>query len=226
VSNGVGITPVFTMLKAALQADPLRPTWFIHGCRNSDYLAFAQELDEIKSRFPNLNLHLVFSKPKASDQGRYQHEGYVDGDLVQSLTPTDSEYYLCGSNVLMAALLASFEQAGIPESRLHYELFVHSNGETREKRPSDLKNATVRFKPSDITANWSSESQDDSILSLAESVGLKLKFGCRSGVCGSCTSMITQGSVSYNSEPSATLLPGSALICIARPASEMLEVRQ
>ena len=226
VSNGVGITPVFAMLKAALQAEPTRSTWFIHGCRNSDYLAFGHELEIMNNQFPGLNMHLVFSRPKASDSGRYQHRGYINGELVQSLTQTGSEYFLCGSKALMEGLLDSLKQAGITKSKLHYERFVYSNGAAPEITAPSLNNASVCFQPYNITTSWSSGRSDDSILSLAESVGLKLKFGCRAGLCGRCTTTITQGSVSYISQPSATVQPGSALICVARPASEMLEVRQ
>jgi ferredoxin len=64
------------------------------------------------------------------------------------------------------------------------------------------------------------------LLELAEANGLKPPFACRAGVCGTCTTRVLGGSVAYLAEPTAEVLPGSTLICIARPAGESLELDQ
>lgn len=50
--------------------------------------------------------------------------------------------------------------------------------------------ATITFTQSNKTATWT-ETENLTILELAEKAGLKPKYGCRSAMCGSCEVKIT-----------------------------------
>ena len=59
---------------------------------------------------------------------------------------------------------------------------------------TDIESAHITFTLSKITAHWTAK-EDLTILELAEKVGLKPAFGCRSAMCGTCERKILKGQV-------------------------------
>jgi ferredoxin len=82
--------------------------------------------------------------------------------------------------------------------------------------PDDIE---VRFLATGTAIRWL-ESYE-SLLSCAESAGIHPPFSCRSGVCGTCVTRMTAGSVTYSSEPLVDLTPGEILLCCSRPAESV-----
>ena len=231
VSNGVGITPMLAMVKAAVVQWPQRPIWFVHGCRNSDYHAFQGDVEELSRAHSNLHVHVAYSRPLPGDDGHYQSEGYVDGPLLQQLIQGPAAYYLCGSPAFMDSLVSALQQAGVAPAAIRFERFSQAPRVMTEQAPETeaaeaVTPCEVQFCLSGRSATWDASAPDQSLLELAESAGLKPAFACRAGVCGTCTTRVRSGSVAYLTEPSATVDAGSALICIARPASPTLELDQ
>jgi len=234
ISNGVGITPMVAMAKAALQQRSARPIWFVHGCRNGAFHAFRAEMADLAAAHPNLHLHIVYSRPGQDDAGHHQSEGYVDGALVRHLVDQDADYFLCGSPAFMQALIVDLQQAGIASGAIHMEMFSRKPpGSPSTPSPSpeassleEMATATcqVSFARSGQSATWSSSDPDDTLLAFAEAQGLEPAFSCRAGVCGTCACRVLEGEVSYVCEPTATVAQGSALICIARPKGSSLSL--
>ncbi|WP_435348798.1 2Fe-2S iron-sulfur cluster-binding protein [Haloarchaeobius sp. HRN-SO-5] len=60
---------------------------------------------------------------------------------------------------------------------------------------------------------------DETVLEAAERAGLSLPFGCRTGVCGTCTGRLLAGAVVHEREPRALkarhLADGYVLPCVA-----------
>ena len=236
ISNGVGITPMVAMVKAALQQPSPRPIWFLHGCRNGTFHAFRREITELAAAHPNLHLHIAYSRPSEGDAGHFQSEGYVDGALVRSLVNQDADYFLCGSPPFMQGLIAELQAAGIAQTAIHFEMFSsaprntaqastpQASAEPSKAEPASTETATITFARSGQSATWASTDPDDSLLAFAEAQGLEPPFACRAGVCGTCACRVLEGEVRYISEPTAAVAEGSALICIARPDSSSLSL--
>ncbi|NWG39600.1 MAG: CDP-6-deoxy-delta-3,4-glucoseen reductase [Hydrogenophilaceae bacterium] len=74
--------------------------------------------------------------------------------------------------------------------------------------------------------------EDETILSAALREGFSLPYGCRNGACGSCKGRVLEGKIDYGKYQSNTLKPeeieeGKALLCVARPLSDLvLEVKE
>jgi ferredoxin len=66
--------------------------------------------------------------------------------------------------------------------------------------------------------------EDQTILDAAESAGVSLPFGCRTGACATCVGRLIEGNVSYERPPRALkprhIEAGFALCCIAYPRIE------
>lgn len=63
-----------------------------------------------------------------------------------------------------------------------------------------------------------------SILEAAETAGVALPFGCRTGACATCTGRLLEGSVTHRRAPRALkcrhLESGYILTCVAQPESD------
>lgn len=226
ISNGVGITPMIAMAKAALAQPQPRPIWFVHGCRNGRFHAFRDAINDLAAAHPNLKVHYAYSRPLDADRGQYQSQGYVDIDLLQGLVQEPADYYLCGSAAFMDALIDGLGQAGVNERAIHFERFSRGPAAVgaRAQPPSakGLGEASVTFARSGRTATWSGDDPEQSLLSLAEAEGLNPPYACRAGVCGTCKTGLLDGEVDYLSEPSAAVELGEVLVCISRPKGQAL----
>ncbi|MGV0027658.1 2Fe-2S iron-sulfur cluster-binding protein [Phormidesmis priestleyi] len=230
ISNGVGITPLISMAKAASQLNHAasnspasnRAIWFVHGARNGASHAFQGEVMQLAQQNPNLRVHYAYSRPTQDDAGRYHSTGYVDTTLIQHLVKQEAEYFLCGSLPFMNSLREGLQQAGVPESQIFFEVFTKGKAGVVEKAPADrtAKSAEIVFDKSSKTAIWTPE--DGSILEFAEANGLDPDYSCRQGICGTCVCRLREGEVEYQQPPIAEVEPGSVLICIAQPKTAIV----
>ena len=219
ISNGVGITPMISMAKACSRLNPDRPIWFIHGARNGRYHAFRDEVIAIAAQNPNLNIHYAYSRPQAEDIGYFHSTGYADTNLIQSLVDRDAEFFLCGSPPFLQSLRDGLKTWGVPDNRVFWEAFMKMPSATSTSTAlSTVEDAEVVFTKSGKTVAWDSE--QDSILELAEANDLRPEYSCRQGICGTCACKIREGEVEYQTEPSTDIAPGEVLICIARPKTD------
>ncbi|ETS80930.1 hypothetical protein PFICI_08459 [Pestalotiopsis fici W106-1] len=231
VSAGIGITPMLAMMKAHSIHPKYRktPAAWVHVTKDSSALNFSGELSKLDHRFTR---HLFFTDPLESDRRGldYDYTGRPDAatmtrilgapyhwaplsDKILILDAKMSTYHICGPAAFESLIKECLKSAQIPAPMIKSESFSRAGAATGE-----LKTAKVRFSKSGLCANWSQD-KPQSILELAESVGLKPDYGCRVGACGSCAGRVTCGSVNGGIQPDGTILT-----CSAMPASEMVEL--
>lgn len=218
ISNGVGITPMISMVKACSRLNPNRPIWFLHGARDGQYHAFHKEVLNIAEQNPKVQVHFAYSRPRPEDEGHFQSTGYIDSALIQTFVRRDAEFFLCGSPPFLQSIREGLQTWGVPEDRVFFESFMKAgsvSSETISPAPTGGKVAEIIFTQSGKTLTWQDEY--DSILEFAEANDLEPDYSCRQGICGTCMCKIREGEVAYQSEPTAAIAEGSVLICIAKP---------
>ena len=233
ISNGVGITPMISMASACARQNPNRHVWFIHGARNGEYHACRQQMDILKSSYPNLHVHYCYSRPNSEDEGQYHTQGYADKQLLANkIVPeikqthngsSDAEYYLCGSPKFMDSIRGGLKELDVPEDKVYFESF--GGGKTKGKAEADttqgaVESAEVTFARSNKTVTWTPEA--GSLLEFAEANGLNPDYSCRQGVCHTCTCGIESGEVEYTDEPAGEPDEGNVLICVSRPKTDKI----
>ncbi|MDN8012691.1 NO-inducible flavohemoprotein [Burkholderia multivorans] len=125
ISGGVGLTPMISMLKRAIQ-DPKRQVVFVHGARNSGVHAMRDRLRETARTHTNFGLIVFYDDPLPQDlPGRdYDHAGLVDVNAIKdAILLPDADYYICGPVPFMRLQHDALKQLDIPEARIHYEVF-------------------------------------------------------------------------------------------------------
>jgi ferredoxin-NADP reductase/MOSC domain-containing protein YiiM/predicted pyridoxine 5'-phosphate oxidase superfamily flavin-nucleotide-binding protein len=234
LSAGVGQTPLLSMLNAIARSSSGRRVWFIHGARDGREHAFPRHVRAMARENDNIIVHIRYSQPTPDDvAGRdYDSEGHIDLELLKQLLPFgDYEFYLCGPPPFMKSLYCGLLSLGITESRVHYEFFGPASALTQEAEPrgqvpertprEEVSGACeVTFARSGITVAW--DSNCETILDLAEHHGLTPPYSCRSGICRTCMCALVEGEVDYLEAPLNPPGPGSALICVSRPKTNLV----
>ena len=234
LSGGVGLTPMIAMMNAIVRSRSGQPVWFIHGVRNGREHAMGQHVRRIAEENNNICAHIRYSDPDPDDvEGRdYDSPGRVDIGLLKQLLPFDDyDFYLCGPPPFMKTLYCGLLSLSVSEARIHYEFFGPGSilqDDTEPARQGEMPPAEaelvggiqVAFARTGLTVGW--DPTCDSILELAERQGLNPDYSCRSGICNTCISELTEGEVEYFEEPLDEPGPGHILICCARPKTSLV----
>ena len=178
ISGGSGITPVLSMLRTLVEQRHRGEITFLHYARSPEEVPYRSELEVLARRHPRLRVDMRY--PERGDA----HFGY---DELERVAPwfADAQTYVCGPEPLMAAAREIHRAAGV-EDRLHTEEFTLTLAPVA---PGEAE-GTVCFSGSGVSA----DNNGASLLEQAEAAGLTPEYGCRMGICFSCTAVRRSGS--------------------------------
>lgn len=216
---------------------------FLTGTSQEECDTLMTKLFTIPKTKTRLRVHS--GRPKKDHLRALFTEPYVMDPL--RITPIEMEgkfstVYICGTTGFERSMKEILEDLQVPDSLVLSEAF---NGDrTAAGGASSPEESEVRFTKSGITATWKKGNtgqrkvnrcgteraeeaertltfNDDgsTLLELAEQLGLAPTFGCRTGVCGACEQTLCKGKVAGGLQPG-----GVVRICVARPASEKVEI--
>ncbi|MBY8858162.1 ferredoxin reductase [Nocardia sp. CA2R105] len=194
ISGGSGITPVLSMLRT-LDAEGYRgPVAFLHYAQSPEAVPHRAELDAIAARRTNFRIALCYPELDLSEVlhgapwscAANPVAGFFDHEQLERVAPwfATAETYVCGPAPLMHSVREVFRGEQL-EHRLHSEEF------TLTAAPVDPQQVTgtTTFSASGTEARNTGET----LLDQAESAGLTPEYGCRMGICFSCTSIKRSG---------------------------------
>ena len=234
ISAGIGATPVLAMLQALAQERSDREIWCLYGARNGREHPFAAEARALLASLPNARAHVYYSRPGPDDlEGRdFDSAGRLTASVLAELKPpSDAEAYLCGPTAFMDDISAGLAALGFDASRVHTEVFGPAAGQTpgiaatpaRAPHPpagQPGNGPTIAFARSDLTIPWSSDY--GTLLELAESCDVPVRWSCRTGVCHTCETTLIAGDVDYSPDPVEPPADGSVFICCSQPRDDIV----
>jgi ferredoxin-NADP reductase/MOSC domain-containing protein YiiM len=233
LSAGVGATPVLAMLHALAAEGSEREVWWIHGARNREDHAFAEESRALLQRLARGRGYILYSRPAPTDQEGVDFDapGRIDIALIEKLkVPRDSDFYLCGPPPFMQSLRSGLPVWGVSPDHIYMEIFGALDASTPGVTPvlhtphlpagPPGLGPSVSFARSGITAAW--DPKFESLLELAEACDVAVRWSCRSGVCHLCISGIISGSIGYQPEPLESPNAGNVLICCSQPRTDVV----
>lgn len=221
LSAGVGLTPMVSMLSAVAESDSTRPVWFVHGARNAAEHALRDEVLALASGKPNIRVHFAYSRP--GDKDVCDSHGRVSIELLKQILPAAAyDFYLCGPVPFLRGLYSGLERWGVPPARVFYEFFGPGEnlGGKAPQPADDGAERQVNFAQSALELAW--EPEFANLLDFAEAQGLRPAFSCRNGICHTCKVPLVSGDVEYICDPIDLPEAGQALICCAKPKSDVV----
>ena len=228
IAGGIGITPMISMLRWCLTAQPGRAVHLYYGVRNSADHAFKDVLETLAGSHPAFKLQVVYSSPRPDDvEGRdYQHAGRIDLALLRGSLPHGRhQFYVCGPPPMMQSLVPALRAWGVDEGDIHFEAFgpasVRPAGPaTNEPMAAPSASLEVRLLGSGRTLVW--DGRDANLLDFVERQGVSVDSGCRSGSCGTCETKLVSGTVHYVEKPDCDIAAGHCLLCVGKPQSALV----
>jgi ring-1,2-phenylacetyl-CoA epoxidase subunit PaaE len=237
---GSGITPVISLIKTALAAEPESSFTLVYGNRHRLSIIFREELEALKNRYMDrFVLHHILSREEM-DIPLYQ--GRIDavkcGELCSRLIDLQAadEVFLCGPEQMIFSVKEWLEGQGLERKKIHFELFhtldggavsprrvVTEGGST--VRQDQVSRVTVRLDG--ISHSFNLPYEGASVLETALMEGVDLPFACKGGVCCTCRARLLEGKVEMDANyalEADELEAGFILTCQSHPRSEKVVV--
>ena len=175
IGGGSGITPLMAILRTLFAEGYERPVALLQYAPDPARAIYREELERLAAAHPNFSL--VRSYTRAAGAG--EADGHFGPLHLPQSDPcfAEAETFACGPPALLDAVRRTWRN-GL-EHRLHVESFVPPTflpvGEPGE--------GAVRFADSGVEVANSGAS----LLEQAEDAGLSPEYGCRMGICHTCT---------------------------------------
>lgn len=227
---GIGITPVFSLIKTLLQTQAEEKVVLIYSNRVKEDVVFYKELMGLTEQFPErFKIEFLYSTSFNLSRARL-NKALVPVLLEEYGVVPKSEmlFYVCGPFPYMRMVIFSLEELGIHDEQIRKENFNTNDRAVNKIEPPDkaTHNAVVRYKGMYYSFPVV---YPDTILQAAKKAGLTLPYSCETGRCGSCAAICTKGKVwlSYNEVlMDMDLKHGSILTCVGHPidGDVMIEV--
>jgi ring-1,2-phenylacetyl-CoA epoxidase subunit PaaE len=240
-AGGSGITPILGIIRNLLASEPDSRFMLFYSNRTTASIMFAEDLLALKDRYPTrLSLYFLLSR---EPQDVELFNGRLDRDKVTLLgkevfdpLQTDA-FFLCGPGTMIESVRDTLLSLGVDASRIHAERFANDMPagasqaappvQAKPKRAAAEEIAQITIVMDGRQRSFAMLDDDATVLEAAERAGLELPYSCRAGVCSTCRTKVTRGTVemeiNYALEP-WEVEAGFVLCCQARPTSGELEL--
>lgn len=234
IAGGSGITPVMSLIKTVLKAEPKSRFVLLYGNRSTASVIFLEELSALKNRYLDRLEVYHFLEDEAEEielfNGLLNREkcDEVLGHLVD-VDATDG-FFICGPGPMMDAAEASLLGKGVSPEKIKIERFTTGAlSAERLVRAEELQQKAQGVKMTveldGRRARVSFDAEKGNILDSVRAAGLPAPFACKGGVCATCRAKVVEGSVemkaNYGLSPEE-VADGYVLTCQSVPTSDTL----
>jgi ring-1,2-phenylacetyl-CoA epoxidase subunit PaaE len=200
---GSGITPILSILKTTLLAEPKSRFTLFYGNRASSSVIFRDELTDLKDVFmERLNLVYVMSREQ---QDIELFNGRITRDKCQQflqhwVRAEDFDVaFICGPEDMMHGVSAALQEAGMPKERIRIELFAASIPKHEHKpRPvhvGERHQTEVTVIMDGSHTSFTMDKDKESVLDAGLRAGIDMRYSCKGGVCSTCRCKVLEGQV-------------------------------
>ena len=200
---GSGITPLLSIVKTTLAAEPNSRFTLVYGNRASGTVMFKEELAALKDTYlGRFNLVHVLSR-EAQDiellHGRIDR-AKADALLAKWIPVADIDTaFVCGPEGMMDAVTAALKARGFSDARIKIERFAASipkHAHVAQKLPvPGHTECEVTVVLDGVTRTFLLEKAKENILEAGLRNGIELPYSCKGGVCSTCRCRLIDGEV-------------------------------
>jgi ring-1,2-phenylacetyl-CoA epoxidase subunit PaaE len=235
-AGGSGITPVMSLLKAAMIEEPGSRFTLFYGNRDSQSVIFLEELARLKNRhMDRLEIH-HFLAEESEDIELFN--GMLDsakcGDILGNLIdPAEvTSFFICGPGPMMDSAEAALVERGVASEKIHLERFTADRPPEALQAQLEAMSRQARGLTIEVTLDGRRrrvpfDAQAGNILDSARLAGLAAPFACKAGVCATCRARVVSGEVEMAARYGLTdeeIGAGYVLTCQSVPKGEGVAV--
>ena len=232
---GSGITPLMSIIKTTLLAEPHSEFTLFYGNRASSAVIFKEELAELKDAYlTRFNLVYVMSREQQDIElfnGRITREK-CDEMFRHWVSPADFDVaFVCGPDGMMRAVSAALQAHGMPKANIRIELFAASipkHEHVTHARPVvGRQECEVTLIIDGRHLSFTMEKDKESLLDAGLKQGIDMRYSCRGGVCSTCRAKVVEGKVDMDVNfalEDYEIARGFVLTCQSFPATDKVVV--
>lgn len=203
-AGGSGITPVLSILKTTLAAEPRSNFTLVYANRGVNSIMFREELEDLKNTYMGRLTVIHILESDAQDIDLFT--GLVDAEKCKALfrhwidiTNIDTAF-ICGPEPMMLGIAASLRDHGLGDEQIKFELFASAQpGRLKRKAQKNGPAGTARTTEASVTLDGSARSftmdKDQTVLDAALENAIDAPFACKAGVCSTCRCKVIEGEV-------------------------------
>ncbi len=235
ISGGSGITPVISLIRTALEQEPLSRFTLLYGNRDSASVIFLDALADLKDRYLSRFELYHFLAEEEQDIAMFNgmlDQAACDGAIAQ-LVPDAAEvdaWFICGPGPMMDAAEGALLGRGIDKARIHIERFTA--GRPSAALAEEMAQLQVKAEGVSVAVTLDGRTRRvpfsaGNILDSARAAGMPAPFACKAGVCATCRAKVTQGKVEMAARYGLTddeVADGYVLTCQSVPVGDGVAV--
>jgi ring-1,2-phenylacetyl-CoA epoxidase subunit PaaE len=203
IAGGSGITPVMSLIRTTLKAEPNSRFTLLYGNRDSSSVIFLEQLAGLKDKY--LGRLEIYHFLDAEDQDIDLFNGMLSRERLDEIIPMlipDAKdvdgWFICGPGPMMDAAEGALLDGGTAKGRIHIERF------TADRPPEAVARemAQLQTQAEGLTLSVTLDGRTrkvpfaaGNILDSAREAGLPAPFACKAGVCATCRARVTSGKV-------------------------------
>lgn len=227
---GSGITPIISIIKTVLRAEPQSRFTLIYGNRQRSSIIFKEELDALKNRY--MERFAVIHVLSREHTDVPVQSGRIDVDKCEQLSrllfdvKDIAGFFICGPEEMIFSVKDWLLSQGVGKDKIHFELFNvpgEKAGAKQVAHESSERKSTVRLKLDGVWVSYELAFDGSSVLDGALQQGADLPYACKGGVCATCRAKLIQGKVEMDTNYALEqdeLDAGYILTCQSHPRSD------
>ena len=231
---GSGITPMLSIIKTMLMAEPLTRVTLVYGNRSSSSVMFKEELEDLKdTHLARFNLVWIMSRETQEIElfnGRIDYEKTSEL-LSRWIDPASiNAAFICGPQEMMLAVTQALEDKGVEKSRIKAELF----GTGALTKPRAVLAAAASDEQCDVEVvldgsrrSFTMPKNGISLVDAGLKAGIDMPYACKGGVCSTCRAQVVVGEVDMDNNfalEDYEVARGFVLCCQSFPVSNKLVI--
>ncbi len=232
---GSGITPLLSIVKSTLAAEPRSHFTLFYGNRASGTVMFREELAALKDRWlDRFNLVHVLSREAQDIELLHGRIDRARADALLDrwvpLAEVDA-VFVCGPEGMMDAVTAALDARGYPETKVKVERFAASipKHEHQPARvpPEGHAQTEVTVVIDGVRKSYTLDRTRENLLDAALANGIELPYSCKGGVCSTCRCRLVEGEVDMDVNfalEDYEVARGFVLACQSYPATDKVVV--
>lgn len=236
-AGGSGITPMISLVRTILAAEPKSTFTLVYGNRSTSAIMFREELEDLKNvHMGRLSVvHVLESEAADIDlfSGRLDREK-CEALFSRWIDVKDADLaFICGPEPMMLAVSDALKAHGMDEGAIKFELFASAQP-GKAKKKAAASGVAARGKTCSATIVLDGAARvveltkgEQSVLEAALAASIDAPYACKAGVCSTCRAKLVEGEVDMEANYALEdyeVERGYILTCQSRPRTDRIVV--